>query len=253
MLPNPRLAVVTGGTSGIGLAIAHRLAEEGYELILTGRDPGRGASAVHAVEDKHHVPCTFVRHASDDWQGYSDLLAALAGRPVHALVASAAEGLQAHLLDTSREDFEHMLKVNVIAPQVLVKRLRPALAPNAGVILISSDAGVQGEQALGAYSVTKAAVIMMGRMLALDLAAEGVRVNVVCPGDTYPGMRYLLRPGETRRDADDFRSWPLPPKGRIGEAHDTAEMVAFLLSDRADFVLGSVLLVDGGSRAGRPG
>ena len=120
------------------------------------------------------------------------------------------------------------------------------------MILISSDAGVEGEQAIGAYSVTKAALNMTGRMLALDLAPSGIRVNVVCPGDTLPGMRYLVRPGQTERPLDDYESWTPPPRGRIGVGDDTAKLVSFLVSSQADFILGAVVLVDGGSRAGRP-
>ncbi len=119
------------------------------------------------------------------------------------------------------------------------------------MILVSSDAGVDGEQAIGAYSVTKAALNMVGKMLALDLAPMGVRVNVVCPGDTLPGMRYLVRPGQTERLPDDYEAWTAPPRGRIGVAGDTASLVGFLVSAEADFMVGSVVLVDGGSRAGR--
>ena len=144
-----------------------------------------------------------------------------------------------------------MLRVNVLAPQVLVRTLRPRLASPASVILISSDAGVEGEQAIGAYSVTKAALNMMGKMLALDLAPTGVRVNVVCPGDTLPGMRYLVRPGQTERPPSDYETWTAPPRGRIGVGDDTANLIAFLVSPQADFIVGSVVLVDGGSRAGR--
>ena len=194
----------------------------------------------------------FLRLASDDWDGYDALLDAIGDRTVGALVASAAEGLQTHLIDTGRDEFEQMLRVNVLAPQFLVRTVRPKLASPSSVILISSDAGVEGEQAIGAYSVTKAALNMTGRMLALDLAPSGIRVNVVCPGDTLPGMRYLVRPGQTERPLDDYESWTPPPRGRIGVGDDTAQLVSFLVSSQADFILGAVVLVDGGSRAGRP-
>jgi NAD(P)-dependent dehydrogenase (short-subunit alcohol dehydrogenase family) len=92
---------------------------------------------------------------------------------------------------------------------------------------------------------------MVGKMLALDLAPMGVRVNVVCPGDTLPGMRYLVRPGQTERPPDDYTAWTAPPRGRIGVAEDTSNLIGFLASSEADFMIGSVVLVDGGSRAGR--
>jgi NAD(P)-dependent dehydrogenase (short-subunit alcohol dehydrogenase family) len=249
---SPRLAVITGGTSGIGLAVAHRLARDGYDLIVTGRDAGRGRAAAESVGERSGNTTWFLELASDDWEGYERLVAALGDREVAVLVVSAAEGLQTHLIDTGREEFERMLRINVLAPLVLVRTLRPRLASPASVILISSDAGVDGEQAIGAYSVTKAALNMMGRMLALDLARSGVRVNVACPGDTLPGMRYLVRPGQAERPPDDYEAWTAPPRGRIGVGDDTANLIAFLVSSQADFILGSVVLIDGGSRAGRP-
>ena len=245
------LALITGGTSGIGLAVAHRLAHDGYDLIVTGRDRGRGRAAAAEVAERSGNESRFLKLASDDWDAYERLGAELDGRALHVLVVSAAEGLQTHLIDTGREEFEQMLRVNVLAPQVLVRTLRPRLASPASVILISSDAGVEGEQAIGAYSVTKAALNMMGKMLALDLAPTGVRVNVVCPGDTLPGMRYLVRPGQTERPPSDNETWTAPPRGRIGVGDDTANLIAFLVSPQADFILGSVVLIDGGSRAGR--
>jgi len=93
---------------------------------------------------------------------------------------------------------------------------------------------------------------MVGKMLAIDLAPMGVRVNVVCPGDTLPGMRYLVRPGQKERPPEDYQTWTAPPRGRIALAEDTANLIGFLVSSEADFILGSVVLVDGGSRAGRP-
>jgi meso-butanediol dehydrogenase/(S,S)-butanediol dehydrogenase/diacetyl reductase len=246
------LAVVTGGTSGIGLAVADRLMTDGYDVLVTGRNVERGAQAVAQLMTAHQErQATFLALDSTRWSDYGKLTDAVRDRCVHAVVASAAFGLQAHVTDTDPTTFLDIMAVNVAAPLCLVEVLRPRLADPSSVVLISSDAGIDGEQALGAYSVSKAALNMLGRMMALDLAPQ-VRVNVVCPGDTVPGMRYLLRPGERERAPDDYLSWTVPPRGRLGTAHDTAEFVAFLVSPRSDFMVGSVTVIDGGSRAGRP-
>lgn len=247
-----KLAVISGGTSGIGLATAARLREDGFDLLILGRDRTRGEQAVAELRRAGAGSVEFLPHHSEDVASYDAISEALGERTVEAVVASAGTGRQGWLVDTPVDVFSHILAVNVTGPLALVKTLQPRLSNPSAVVLISSDAAIRGEQAIGAYSVSKAALNMLGKMLALDLAPQGVRVNVVCPGDTVPGMRYLLPPGASERDPDDMKKWPMPPRGRLGEGRDTAELIAFLVSSRADFILGATVLVDGGSRAGAP-
>jgi NAD(P)-dependent dehydrogenase (short-subunit alcohol dehydrogenase family) len=247
-----QLAVISGGTSGIGLATAARLIEDGFHLLILGRDQERGMRAAADLERRGSTRVEFIPHHSEDFAAYERLRDRIGDRKVHAVVASAGTGRQGRLIDTPVDVFDHIMQVNVAGPLQLVQTLRPVLAHPSSVVLISSDASIRGEQDIGAYSVSKAALNMLGKMLALDLAGEGVRVNIVCPGDTVPGMRYLLPPGATERDPDDVLKWPIPPRGRLGEGRDTAELVAFLVSARADFIVGATVLVDGGSRAGQP-
>ena len=116
------------------------------------------------------------------------------------------------------------------------------------MIHIASDAGIWGEQSIGLYSVSKAAVVMLGKMLALEGGPDGVRSNVLCPGDTWPGMRHMAPPGE--EDRPERGDWPVPPIGRIGEARDVAAAAVFYASDEAEFITGTSLLVDGDMTAG---
>ncbi|MCK9909670.1 SDR family oxidoreductase, partial [Microbacteriaceae bacterium K1510] len=170
---------------------------------------------------------------------------------LHTVVCSAGIGRKATLLETSEEDLTNLYRVNVLGAIMTVQAAAKLLQQSKGsAVLISSDAGISGENQIGAYSVTKAAVNMAGKMLALDLAADGVRVNVVAPGDIAPGMKTMLKVGETVRDSEDYTSWFLPPIGRYGEAEDVAGAVLFLSSPHASFITGSVLLVDGGMRSG---
>jgi NAD(P)-dependent dehydrogenase (short-subunit alcohol dehydrogenase family) len=117
------------------------------------------------------------------------------------------------------------------------------------IVNIGSDAGLRGEQSIGAYSVSKAALVMMTRLVALDLAGAGIRCNVVCPGATLPGMRHIghvAKPAE----GDDPSGWTPAPLGRFATGSDIASAVAFFLSAASGFCTGSELLVDGGLQAG---
>ena len=112
------------------------------------------------------------------------------------------------------------------------------------MIHIASDAGIWGEQATGLYSVTKAAVAMLGKMLALDGGPDGVRSNVLCPGDIWPGMRHMGPPGSQDR-TEGSGDWPVPPIGRIGQASDVAAAAVWIASDEC-FMTGENLQVNGG-------
>jgi NAD(P)-dependent dehydrogenase (short-subunit alcohol dehydrogenase family) len=165
-------------------------------------------------------------------------------------VNNAGIGVAARAIDTPVEDFDRVMAVNLRGYLLYAQAAYPHLAARRGCMIhVSSDAGVTGEQAIGVYSVSKAAEIMLSKMLALDGGPDGVRSNCICPGDVVPGMRHVARPG---RDAADDRpsTWPVPPLGRLGRASDVASAATFLASEEASFVTGAVLLVDGGMRAG---
>lgn len=248
-----KVAVITGGTSGIGLTTARRLGREGARVAITGRDRQRGAWARDQLAGEGGEVMFVPAEASSRGETEQAMAQVVArwGR-VDILVANAGVGLVAPLIDTGEADFDRIMAINVKGYLLAVQAARPHMTgEDPAVVLISSDAGVLGEPAIGAYSVSKAAVIMMGKMLAVDLAPR-IRVNVVCPGDTVPGMRYMLKPGEQERPGEDYLSWPLPPLGRWGRAEDVAEAVLFFCSPSSAFCTGSVLLVDGGARARFP-
>jgi NAD(P)-dependent dehydrogenase (short-subunit alcohol dehydrogenase family) len=228
-------ALVTGGTTGIGLAIAERFLREGARVVITGRDQELGLRAQTALGD-----------AGQSW-----FVAADAGDPAAVvLVNNAGIGVEASLLRTPLADYDRLMDVNVRGCLLYAQAAYPHLARGRGsMIHIASDAGIWGEQAIGLYSVSKAAVVMMGKMLALEGGTDGVRSNVLCPGDTWPGMRHMAPPGEEKERPED-REWPVPPIGRIGEARDVAAAAVFYASDEAAFITGTVLLVDGGMTAG---
>jgi NAD(P)-dependent dehydrogenase (short-subunit alcohol dehydrogenase family) len=254
--PSPsRAALITGGTSGIGLATARRLGRDGFALVVTGRDRARGEQAVAELKAEG-LSAHFVAADSRDAQAARAAVEFADQRfgRLDLLVANAGVGVVAPLIDTPPEQLERLLAVNVLGYLIQVQAARALLARSrpSAIVLVSSDSGVRGDVPLGAYSVSKAAVNMMGRMLAVDLAPEGIRVNVVCPGDTLPGMRYMGTLEEPEASAEDPARWTPSPIGRFAEGREVAEVIAFLGQERASFVDGVVMLVDGAAGAGYP-
>ncbi|RNB85460.1 SDR family oxidoreductase [Brevibacillus fluminis] len=253
-----RVVLVTGGSSGIGYGIAEKFVQAGAIVVVMGTNEERGWQAERALEKlapDSHQRALFIHGdvtSSEDLERVITYIDERFGQ-LDVVVCSAGIGRKATLLETTLEDLDRLYRVNVQGAVMTVKTAAKLLQRSEGsVVLISSDAGILGESHAGAYSVTKAAVNMAGKMLALDLAVHGVRVNIVAPGDIAPGMRSMLNVGETVRPKDDYLSWSVPPVGRYGNAADVAGTVLFLASPEASFITGSILLVDGGMRAGFP-
>lgn len=247
-----KAALITGGTSGIGLGIARRFLREGATVVVTGRNRERGRDAerdLRTLGEAHFIAAD-VSSEEEVEASVADTVSRLGGLDV--LVNNAGIGILAHLLDTPVSDFDRIMAVNLRGPFLYARAAYPHLAARRGsMVHISSDAGITGEQPIGAYSVSKAAVVMLSRMLALDGAADGVRSNCICPGGTEPGMRHIGPPDDPD-GGEDTAAWPRPPLGRLGTADDIAGAAVFFASDDASFYSGGVLLADGGMQAGRP-
>ena len=191
-------ALITGGTTGLGLAVAGRFLAEGARVVITGRDPGLGGQAEQELGPGARFTAA---DAADPEAVAASVRAAvdhLGGLDV--LVNNAGVGVTARLVDTPLADYDRVMDVNVRGYLLCAQSAYPHLARRRGCMIhIASDAGIWGEQATGLYSVTKAAVVMLGKMLALDGGPDGVRSNVLCPGDIWPGMRHMAPPGEHDR------------------------------------------------------
>jgi NAD(P)-dependent dehydrogenase (short-subunit alcohol dehydrogenase family) len=242
-----RRALITGGTTGLGSAIAERFLAEGARVVITGRDADLGRQAERALGPG----ARFVGADAADPDAVASSVAAatdhLGGLDV--LVNNAGIGITARLIDTPLADYDRLMNVNVRGYLLYAQHAYPHLAQSRGCMIhVASDAGIWGEQAIGLYSVTKAATVMLGKMLALDVGADGVRSNVLCPGDIWPGMRHMAPPGET--NTGESGEWPVPPIGRIGQAQDVAAAAVFYACHESEFITGTTLLVDGGMTAG---
>ena len=238
-----RCALVTGGTSGIGSATVERLVAEGARVVFTGRDAARasevasrtGAAFVRADVRDPAAIATSVREA-----------VGLLGR-LDIAVLNAGVIVDAPLSETTDEAWDAVLETNLLGPyRYACAAIAELEATGGSMVLTASDAGIWGETSIGAYSVSKRAVIMLTRMLAVEGGPRGVRVNCVCPGDTEPGMVTTVA---GRDELPDTASWARPPLGKLVHADDVAAAIAYLVSDDARRVTGADLLIDGGMRA----
>ncbi len=237
-------ALVTGGTSGIGASIVERFRSEGAAVVCTGRDKARGRE----IADRLGV--AFVRADVRDGAAVRDSVSAAVAElgGLDALVANAGVLHEAELSQTTDHEWDAVLETNLVGYLRYAVACLPHLRAAGGgsITMISSDAGVWGETAIAAYSVSKRAVNMLVQTLAVEAGPLGIRVNSVCPGDTAPGMATHV---DGRRENADPASWILPPLARVGTGADVASAVTFFASADGAFCNGSVLLVDGGMRA----
>lgn len=245
-----RTAVVTGSTSGIGAAIAHRLAAAGSRVLITGRDGDRGDQVVAEIR-AGGGDASFL--ASDLGGPYADLrrfaseaVTALDGA-VDILVNNAGIYPATSTTELTDDELDQMLAVNIRAPHVLVAELVPAMIERGhGVIVnIGSWMAQVGSPMAAMYTATKAADEQLTRSWAAEYGRYGVRVNTVAPGVT-------LTPGnEAFREVLDQMTTSTPA-GVVVRPADIAAAVAFLASDDASMIHGTTLYVDGGISATRP-
>lgn len=247
-----RCAVLSGATGGIGRATAHALATAGWQLVLT--DVAADALTALASELRPHTPCSTVASditASDLGARLADAVQAL-GVPLRGLV-NLAGVIDGNSLETlTDERWQRVFDINVTSQFRLTRALLPQLrqAGSASIVNMSSILGVCAGTSMPAYCMTKAAIIGLSRSMAMDLAADGIRVNALCPGgiDT-PMPRSLLTqlgvPAEQHAAVIDSVLTKQLIK-RLGQPHEVADVIAFLLSDQASFMTGMALPVDGG-------
>jgi NAD(P)-dependent dehydrogenase (short-subunit alcohol dehydrogenase family) len=243
-----RVALVTGGASGIGRAIVSELAERGARVALLDVEAGALGVAAGELGDAA-LPI------EGDVASERDALAAVAavddrwGR-LDMLVNCAGIDRPKRLLDLSEEHYDRVVDVDLKGVYLLTRAALPLMARGGGgsVVNISSVMAWYTAPGYVAYTAAKAGVVGMTRAMAVELGASGVRVNVICPGfiDTPIWHRNLATkpPAEAEAFAESVAA--LHPLGRRGRPEDVAKATAFLCSDEAEFITGATLTVDGG-------
>ncbi|KVX47007.1 SDR family NAD(P)-dependent oxidoreductase [Burkholderia cepacia] len=245
-----KIALVTGATSGIGLATAQRFAAEGAHVYLTGRRQAELDAAVQGIREAGSK-ATGVRSDSTRLDELDALYAQIKEEQGHldVLFVNAGGGSMLPLGSITEAHYDDTFDRNVKGVLFTVQKALPLLAEGASVILTGSTAGSAGTAAFSVYSASKAAVRAFARSWILDLKERRVRVNTISPGATRtPGLLDLAGDDAAQRQglADYLAS--LIPMGRLGEPEEIAGAALFLASDDASFVNGIELFVDGGQQ-----
>lgn len=240
---NQKVAVVTGATSGIGLAIAKRFVEEGAYVFITGRRSEELDKAVKQIGKNVTGVRSDVSNLKD-----IDLLYEVVKKEkghIDILSANAGGGSFAPLGQITEEHFDSTFDINVKGMLFAVQKALPLLKDGSSIILTSSNVSAKGNPAFSVYSATKAAVRSFARSWTSDLKDRRIRVNAISPGATAtPGLYALVPPDQA--DALKQALIATIPAGRLAETDEIANAVLFLASDESQFMSGSELVIDGG-------
>lgn len=239
-----KVVVVTGGTSGIGMATAKAFVAEGASVFITGRRQEALDAAVREIGKS----VTGVRGDMSRLADIDRLYDAVQQKhaQIDILFANAGGGEMAPLGTISEEHYEKTFATNVKGVLFTVQKALPLLKDGGSVILTSSTTSISGTPAFSVYSATKAAIRNFARNWILDLKDRHIRVNAVSPGVTETaGLNELFGGGAQAESTKDYLAG-LIPAGRVGQPEEIAKAVLFLASDDASFVNGVELFVDGG-------
>lgn len=236
------VAIVTGSTAGIGLAAAQALAQDGFHVVVSSRGAANVASAVQAITALHGAGSAsgIACHVGRKEDRMRLLEFAASNGTVAALVLNAAVSTAyGPVLDTTERQWDKMFEVNVRAGFFLVKEAVGYLGRGAAVVFMGSIAGYAAIAGLGAYSVSKTAVLGLVKVLGSELAERGIRVNGVAPGLIKTKFSERLWEGEKEKFHDIAMK-------RVGVPDEIGGVVAFLVSDRASYITGETIVVGGG-------
>jgi NAD(P)-dependent dehydrogenase (short-subunit alcohol dehydrogenase family) len=239
-----KTALVTGGSSGIGLATAQRFAAEGAHVFLTGRNQENIDKAVASIGDA----ATGIRSDVSDAGDLDKVFDAISahGHGLDVVFANAGGGEFATLSEVTRENFLNTFNINVGGTLFTVQKVVPLLNPGASVILTGSTNASRGTPAFGVYAASKAAIRSLGRTWAGELADRQIRVNTLVPGPVEtPGLKGLAPAGQEQALLDGAAA--KVPMARVGQPEELAAAALFLASDQSSFMTGSEMFVDGGA------
>jgi NAD(P)-dependent dehydrogenase (short-subunit alcohol dehydrogenase family) len=239
-----KTALVTGATSGIGLATARRMAAEGAYVFITGRSQVGIDEAVAAIGD-----CvTGVRGDVANQDDLDALAAAIKahGTGLDVVFANAGGGEFSRLGEITAKHLSDTFNRNVGGTVFTVQTVLPLLNPGASIVLAGSTSASNGMPAFGAYAASKAAIRSLGRTFAAELVDRGIRVNTIVPGPVETRGLKELAPADQQQALLDAQAATVPMK-RVGQPEEIAAVVVFLASDASSFMTGTEVFADGGA------
>jgi NAD(P)-dependent dehydrogenase (short-subunit alcohol dehydrogenase family) len=242
-----KVSIITGGSSGIGRATAVALAKEGVKVAVAARRAKEGEETVRLVKEAG-IEGIFIKTDvanEDDVRSLVDKTVKTYGRLDYAFNNAGTEETMTSLVDQTSDVFDQIMNVNVKGVWLCMKYEIPQMIRTEGgaIVNMSSVAGVMGFPQMPIYVASKHAVLGLTKSAALEYAKSGIRINAVAPGGVETDM--LERLGEDKNQIlETLKS--MHPIGRIGDPEEIANAVVWLLSDKASFVLGHTLLLDGG-------
>ena len=240
-----KVAIITGGGSGIGKAIAIAFVREGAKVVIAGRDGKKLEAAAAEIGRNCRAVSADVSKASD----VEKLVEAALGKfhGITVLVNNAAVLLPGTAESLSEEDFDQTFAINVRGLWLLSRAVLPQMRASGGgsIVNIASVLSMVGARNRVAYAASKGAVMAMTKAMALDHAAENIRVNCICPGIVATEMVAKFNLDENARRQREA----MHPMGRFGQPEEVASTAVFLASDESGWTTGSVITVDGGYSA----
>jgi NAD(P)-dependent dehydrogenase (short-subunit alcohol dehydrogenase family) len=249
-----QVAIVTGGSRGIGKAVALRLAALGYRVLVVGRDADTVAAAVAEIGAAGAGSVSgFVGDVADETTaaGYTDACIERYGTITAFLNNAGYEGTLGPIESQSVADFDRIVAVNLRGAFLGLRSVIPVMkaAGHGRIVNVSSQAGLRGVAGCGAYAASKHGIIGLSRSAALELAGAGVAVNVVCPGPTATSMIARVEHAMAAAGEDPAAIAQHIPSGRYGTRDEIAQALTWLLTESPVHLTGAVVPVDGGMTA----